>query len=73
MYLCNIPSGRHVVGKRRSRSDLPRKTKVTQFDHLGPVAQHVLRFQVPMKEAVFVHIGQALQNLKDDFLNGWLR
>lgn len=63
-----LPSSGHVIGERRPRSDFPRQAEVAELDELRAVAQHVLRLEIAVKEAVLVHVSQALQYLDDDLL-----
>ena len=68
-----IPARRHVVGVGRTRANLARQPEVGDLDELGAVAQQVLGLEVAMKEAVLVHVGEALHHLEDDVAHGRLR
>lgn len=61
-----IPSSAHVVGVRRSRPNLPRKAKVSNFHELRSVAEQVFRLQVAMKESVTVHERESSYDLQQN-------
>ena len=61
-----VPASGDVVGERRSRSYFSRQTEIAQFDGVSAVAEDVLRFQIAVEEAVFVHVSQSFNYLQQD-------
>ena len=57
------PSGGDVVCEGGRGADLSGEAEVGDLDDVGPHAEQVLRLHVAVEVAVFVHEGQALQNL----------
>ena len=64
-FWCPVPSGGNVLREWRFSSDLPCQPIISQFDG-AVVLEHVLRFHIPVKVSLPVHIRQRLQGLKGD-------
>lgn len=60
-----VPAGGDVVGEGRSGPDFAGQSEVADLeDVLGD--QQVFRFEVPMEEAVLVHVGEGGGELEED-------
>lgn len=65
----SIPSGRAVLSEWRFGSDLFCNTEVNELDIEFLVDQEVLRFEISMKESLFVDVWEGLGHLPSDVPN----
>ncbi len=67
-FWSSIPSGGHIIGVGWSGPDFSGQSKIAYFDFVV-MAKDVLRFEISMKEAIFVKIGQSFCYFEEDRSN----